>query len=580
MNKMLKVLVVENNPAIVKLLTVQFEKQGCEVIAADNGLEALNCLDTVIPDIIVTDIIMPKIDGDQLCRIIRRKKEYRHIFLVIHSATVLENAEHLAEVGADIYIAKDTAQTYRQHVDFIIKEYRSGVRGSGEVLASENMVKSEITSELLLERNHARIIFNNVGDSVAELDQQGRIIQVNRSARRLFNLELTKIYSSRLTDYLEGEEADEAAAWLEQIAAGNLEQKEYRAGYKSQLIINGEIVTLDLVSMLDHGEIFVIVIIRVVTEQKLAERELVGTLQALAAVIESIEMGVLLLDGGCKTKIANQRFREMLSIPAEMIGSSDISEVILTTGRADKLQGSMLTDFVRKHVELIGQGCFTPMELVRANGLILQYQCVVLPDGGRLLTFYDITSFSKDRIDLEVMLEEERDRAVRDPLTGLYNLRFARERIELSIDLARRQNQKVALLFIDVDGFKEVNDSLGHEAGDEVLKMAAARLQGNTRVSDTAARIGGDEFVVLQTTVLRNDDVLPMVDKLVREISRPFELKTGPINLGVSIGIAVFPDDGQTDQELIKNADQAMYTVKKNGKHGYSFAGKKIVCRG
>lgn len=162
--------------------------------------------------------------------------------------------------------------------------------------------------------------------------------------------------------------------------------------------------------------------------------------------------------------------------------------------------------------------------------------------------------------------------ATHDNLTGLPVLRVAADRCDMAIHNARRNAQKVALLFIDLDRFKWVNDNLGHEAGDFVLQEIANRLRSAIRVSDTAARIGGDEFMVLLTSLDRAEFATDVAEKLVQAVGRPIDYQGRSLNVGASIGIGLFPDHAEDTMSLRKVADAAMYDVKRAGKNGYSLA--------
>jgi len=156
-----------------------------------------------------------------------------------------------------------------------------------------------------------------------------------------------------------------------------------------------------------------------------------------------------------------------------------------------------------------------------------------------------------------------------DQLTSLPNRSLLQEHMKLAIAHARRHEHSIAVLFMDLDGFKAVNDSLGHEMGDLLLQEAGSRLQQSIRATDSAARFGGDEFVVLLTEISSADDVINVTEDIIRILSKPFDLGGHEIIIGVSIGISIFPHDGNTMNELINRADQAMYQVKKAGKNGY-----------
>lgn len=152
-----------------------------------------------------------------------------------------------------------------------------------------------------------------------------------------------------------------------------------------------------------------------------------------------------------------------------------------------------------------------------------------------------------------------------DPLTHLANRRSYFEQLKLTIQRAQHQHMRFALLMVDLDGFKAINDTYGHQAGDRALQAIAERLQHSIRHSDFIARLGGDEFVVLMEDVLSREDVAELADKLRRSITIPVALETGDVQLGASIGVAMYPDHGQDSESLQESADRAMYSAKAQG---------------
>jgi len=168
-------------------------------------------------------------------------------------------------------------------------------------------------------------------------------------------------------------------------------------------------------------------------------------------------------------------------------------------------------------------------------------------------------------------LEELKKMAYYDPLTGLPNRTLLRDRIENAIRYARRNRSKVAVLFIDLDYFKTVNDTMGHEVGDRILVQVAKRLNSVFRETDTVARFGGDEFVAVIPDVKDIKDVVQVAERILSLFSTPFEANGEDVYLSASVGIALYPDNGETPTELIKNADMAMYKAKEEGKNNFSF---------
>ncbi|MEO5365665.1 MAG: EAL domain-containing protein [Magnetococcus sp. WYHC-3] len=158
-----------------------------------------------------------------------------------------------------------------------------------------------------------------------------------------------------------------------------------------------------------------------------------------------------------------------------------------------------------------------------------------------------------------------------DGLTGLPNRALFRDRLEHEIQVARRQGTRLATLFLDLDRFKHVNDTLGHAAGDELLRIVAQRLVGCVREADTVARLGGDEFTVILTNVEQNGGVVRVCRNILEEIPRTMRISGSDVAVGTSIGVGIFPEDGEDFETLTKNADAAMYQSKTSGRNMFSF---------
>jgi diguanylate cyclase (GGDEF)-like protein/PAS domain S-box-containing protein len=162
--------------------------------------------------------------------------------------------------------------------------------------------------------------------------------------------------------------------------------------------------------------------------------------------------------------------------------------------------------------------------------------------------------------------------ACTDPLTGLANRRFWRQEADRRLAAARGDGRSIAVLFLDLDHFKRVNDALGHGAGDELLRQVAQRLRAAVRSSDVVARYGGDEFLVLLTDLASRSDVAIVARKLVEAVTAEFELEAGRTQVGLSVGAAVFPFDGLDTSSLLQAADGALYGAKARGRNRVQFS--------
>jgi diguanylate cyclase (GGDEF)-like protein/PAS domain S-box-containing protein len=193
---------------------------------------------------------------------------------------------------------------------------------------------------------------------------------------------------------------------------------------------------------------------------------------------------------------------------------------------------------------------------------------VVRDDAGAIINyigvFSDISSIKQAQDKLEYT-------AHHDALTGLPNRLLFRDRMEQALAVSRRSHEGVALLFIDLDRFKLINDTLGHEAGDLLLQAVAQRLTACMREEDTVARMGGDEFVVIQKGVARPEDAVLLAARMLAAVSRPLTIAGHEIVVSLSVGISLYPQDGDNASTLLKHADAAMYRAKEKGRNGYQY---------
>ncbi len=160
-----------------------------------------------------------------------------------------------------------------------------------------------------------------------------------------------------------------------------------------------------------------------------------------------------------------------------------------------------------------------------------------------------------------------------DHLTGLPNLAMFNECISQSISMAQRHSKRVALLFLDMDDFKAVNDTFGHMFGDKILQSVAVRLTDCVRTSDTVCRRSGDEFLILLGEIEHADDAILVAQEILKSIAMPHKVQGQTLSIAASIGISVFPEDAQNVTSLMKSADTAMYTAKQSGPNRYYCSG-------
>ncbi|HEX8989567.1 MAG TPA: EAL domain-containing protein [Rhodocyclaceae bacterium] len=267
----------------------------------------------------------------------------------------------------------------------------------------------------------------------------------------------------------------------------------------------------------------------------------------LELVVESIRDGLLAVDRQWRIDLVNRCAADMLGRRREALLHADFRQAM----EAAVVEG------VRQVMEKRQPLSFEHFS--NADGRWHDYRLSPSEDGGAVVFFADIT---------ERKLASERALLVaqHDSLTGLANRRLLREEAERILAAARRQGQRAAVLFLDLDRFKPVNDAHGHEVGDKLLKSVARRIRRQLRTEDAIGRIGGDEFVVVLVGIRDAADAGRVAANMVARLGRPYRIGSLTLEVGASIGISLFPEHGDSVDALFKRADAAMYRVKRSGR--------------
>ena len=308
-----------------------------------------------------------------------------------------------------------------------------------------------------------------------------------------------------------------------------------------------------------------------VTERKKAEDQFNFVNTLLARAIEKTPNGFLVVGADRRILTCNRRFRNMWKIPAEA-AKTELDEVLLQAVSADLKDPpgflAALEDLY-EHPEREVQD-----EIEFQDGRIFERHSAALwaQDQhylGRMFFFRDITERKRD--------EREMARLARtDPLTGLANRITFLERLGLALAAARRGDTAFAVLYVDLDNFKDVNDSLGHSTGDMLLKTAARRMAGLLRETDLVARFGGDEFAVLQTDVVDPSTAGTLAAKLRAVLAEPFTIGANVLRVTATIGIALYAPGVANPAEILAQADRALYRAKEEGRDRYRFHSQEL----
>ncbi len=274
------------------------------------------------------------------------------------------------------------------------------------------------------------------------------------------------------------------------------------------------------------------------------------------------------------------------SLPIGITLSDINGRIVYSNPTEARMHGYEVTELIGREANRFGQKRLrkpiTPEELheigvwrretinIRKNGdeFPVQLTSIAVKTAERCLGIVTTCEDISDRKDAEKQIYHL---AYLDSLTGLPNRRMFQDRLSQALALARREEGKVCLAYLDIDNFKDVNDSKGHDFGDKLLQRVSFRLSTIMRESDTLARLGGDEFVVILVSVKGQDNFTTAAQRMLNVFSQPFEIDGQLIYSSISIGIAIFPDDGHDSDMLLKCADTAMYQAKKEGKSDFRF---------
>jgi diguanylate cyclase (GGDEF)-like protein/PAS domain S-box-containing protein len=287
------------------------------------------------------------------------------------------------------------------------------------------------------------------------------------------------------------------------------------------------------------------------------------------SVMRSTAEGILVCDPRSRIIAVNPAFERITGYTeAEVVGQTP---AILHSGR----QGPDFYTMMWRAMHATGQWSGEIWNRRKDGGVYAEWLALnaVLDTAGNVTHYVGVFSDITEHKQQEQHL---RHLALFDVLTDLPNRAQLLQRLEHALELATRRKHQLAVLFVDLDRFKEINDSMGHEAGDLLLREIATRLRSVARQSDTVARMGGDEFVVLLEDLCSGDDAARVAAELLRQVARPVTLQEQEVSISASIGIGLYPDDGTSASDLMRNADTAMYGAKHNGRNRYVFYAREM----
>ena len=421
----------------------------------------------------------------------------------------------------------------------------------------ESLVQRTTLAQDLLSRY--AIVSDGIPFLIAHVDKDERYIFANKAYADWIGIPQEQIHGHTVQEILGEKVYSASKVYIKDALKGT-------QGEVERVVTNAEdLEEIQLVSFVpqrnsENDVVAYFALINNITERKRAENKL----RLMAKVFERSGEAIIITGPDKKILATNDTFTSLTGYSQEEVLGQNPS--ILKSGRESKDFYKVMWESLLRHNYWHGEiwnrcknGEVYPkwltITVVRDNrGDITNY----------IGSFVDITERMEAKQKIEYL-------AYRDTLTNLYNRSSLMESLTLVLEMSKRSDEHMALLFIDLDNFKVINDSLGHPIGDMLLYQVAARLLESVRNADIVARLGGDEFVIVLPQIQSGVSVAPIVGKLQHALSQPYIIDGYTLYATASIGISIFPHDGETVEELMKNSDVALYHAKSEGRNNYQF---------
>jgi diguanylate cyclase (GGDEF)-like protein/PAS domain S-box-containing protein len=472
------ILIVEDSPTQAQHLRNILELHGYVAYVAHSGQQGLEIVRSLLPSLVITDIVMPDMNGYQLCAAIREDDSLQSVPVML--LTLLSGTRDIImalECGADFFVTKPYKQEY------LLSKIKSVFSSTSRV-----HVKSESAA--------TKIVY------------EGDDFSINSDMPRMLDL-LVSTYESS--------------------AAKNQE------------------------------------LLEVLQERRQAEEALRESEERFRNIFDNapIGMAVVSLDG--KFTLVNHALCEIVGYEKEELENTTFQQITYHEDLASDLanmQGLLADSALSYQME---------KRYIRKDLRAVWTQLTVSLQKDRKGAPLYFISQIEDISERKQHLEQIHQLAYYDALTKLPNRRLLKDRLNQALNQAKHFQRSMALMFLDLDNFKQVNDTFGHEFGDELLKVVAKRLLDCVRSADTVCRQGGDEFIIVLEEISHPEDAQFVAGKILAAVSKPIDIRENTLSMTMSIGIVVYPVDGADDvKALMKKADMAMYQTKNKGRNGFT----------
>ncbi|MDF9409476.1 MAG: Cyclic di-GMP phosphodiesterase Gmr [Pelotomaculum sp. PtaB.Bin013] len=539
------ILVVDDSKYMRFKLRQVLESDGYKVVDAENGAQALSVFRLERPEIVLMDCMMPVMDGFTACTRLQELPGGDRVPVIM--ITKLEDDKDVDmafKAGATDYITKPIHWAVLRH-------------------RVRRMLHAR-QAETSLEQSEAfnRTLIDHALDGIITINTDGVIQSFNPASERIFGYSCGDVLGQDINLLMPEFYIDYDTC----LSGGQIAGEHQRAGAIREISgrrKDGSAVTIELTISefyFDEQQLYT-VILRDISERKRSEEALRESEERHRTLTENTYDLISEIDSNERYLYLSPNYRDVLGYePGELIGRKVVD--LIYPEDCPAVKASFRRVFEHKAIEqVIYRFIHKSGELRWFESTGKTYQTVT---GESRVVFV-----SRDITERQRYEETIRHQAFHDALTGLPNRMLFKDRLTLEIAHAKRNKQMLAVLFLDLDRFKLVNDTLGHGLGDQLLKIIARRLVGYVREDDTVARLGGDEFTVLLPEILQVENAAKVARKILRAVREPVRIDVHELYISTSIGIALYPSDGEDAESLLKNADTAMYRAKENGKNNY-----------
>jgi diguanylate cyclase (GGDEF)-like protein len=432
-------------------------------------------------------------------------------------------------------------------------------------LAQQRRLLTEQEERLRETNLHLDAALNNIAQGVAMFDADYRLVVCNDRYAQIYGLRpeqvthgttLRQIIEHRIDNGLISDKSPD------EIVDAMLRRRD-RVSVDEFIshLSNGRCIAITVQPMADGGT--------VTTHQDITERQkLVALLEQqnlwFDAALKNMSHGLCMFDAEQRLVVANDRYAQMYDLtPDDVRPGTTFRQVLERRIARGAYAGNAPEAYISERLAAVAETHASTKVQELADGRVVAISHQPMAGGGWVATHQDITEQRRSEAKIAYM-------ALHDALTNLPNRALLNERLELALNRVKR-GELVATHLLDLDHFKNVNDTLGHPVGDKLLRVVADRLRAVVRETDTIARMGGDEFAVIQANIAQPADATVLAQRIIEAVGEPYDIDGHQVVIGTSVGIAVGPVDGVAPDQLIRNSDLALYRAKDKGRGIYRF---------